>query len=42
VQRQPGLRQPLLEVGDARRIVVVDVRSRRAQFDGLESRRGDF
>ena len=42
VQRQPGLRQPLLQIGHRRRVVVIEVRARRKHFDRLEPVRGDL
>ena len=42
VQLEPGLRQPLLQVGDRRRVVIVEVRARREQLDRVEPVRRDL
>ena len=42
VQLEPGLGQPLLQVGDGRRVVVVEMRPRREHLDRLEAVRRDL
>src|SRR5262249_62337135 len=39
--RPPRLGEPLLQVGDRRRVVIVEVRARREDLDHLESVRRD-
>ena len=39
---EPGLGEPLLQVGDGRRVVVVEVRPRGEQLDRVEAVRGDL
>ena len=42
VQLEPRLGEPLLQIGDGRRAVIVEVRPRGEQFDALEAVRRDF
>ncbi len=42
VQRQPGLSQPLLQIRDSGRVVVIEMRARRKHFDRLEPVRGNL
>ena len=42
VQLETGVREPLLQVGDGRRVVVVEVRACREELERFESVRGDL
>ena len=42
MQLETRLRQPLLQIGDGRRIVIIEVRPRREDLDGLETVRRDL
>ena len=42
MQLEPRVREPLLQVGDRRRVVIVEVRPRREQLDRLEPVRRDL
>ena len=42
VERQAGLRHPLLKIGDSRRIVIIEMRARCKHFDCFEPIRCDF
>ena len=42
VQLESGFREPLLQIGDRRRIVVIEMRPRREQLDRLEPMRRDL